>query len=87
MIGYLSQGLTSLGISDCIKKRGHNTLSLILFGWALVSPMGQEIEKAACVLFKGRNEQALTYSSDPQLDLPDLTESIFGHCMSMQIVI
>jgi len=53
---------------------------------ALVKPLGQELEKAACALAGGRTKQALTFLFDPLLDLPDLTESRFGHCMSMQIV-
>lgn len=35
-------------LSPVVSKRGHNTL--YLFGWALVLPWGQELEKAACVL-------------------------------------
>ena len=72
--------------SPVVSKRGHNTPCLHLFGWALVKPLGQELEKAACALVGGRTKQALTILFDPLLDLPDLTESRFGHCMPMQIV-
>lgn len=37
-------------LSPVVSKRGHNTLYLFLFGWTLVLPLGQELEKAACVL-------------------------------------
>ncbi len=51
--------------SPVVSKRGHNTLCLHLFGKALVKPSGQELEKAACALGRGRTGQALTGSFDP----------------------
>ncbi len=61
----LSLPTVGLQLSPVASKRGHNTLCLHLFGKALVKPMGQELEKAACVPVRGRTKQALTFFFRP----------------------